>query len=136
MKKYNIFCEVKIVNIILIILGLGLTIFSVVSKGKLDYTSLIITILLILILLKDVVRYKNIKNNGKLIKNAKYKIVTLNNNKKVLRVEYKEKDKPVVLTGRITFKYIEDSGTTDLLKIQMNFMHLDLQNNFIISIIM
>lgn len=115
MKKYNIFCEVKIVNIILIILGLGLTIFSVVSKGKLDYTSLIITILLILILLKDVVRYKNIKNNGKLIKNAKYKIVTLNNNKKVLRVEYKEKDKPVVLTGRITFKYIEDSGTTDLL---------------------
>lgn len=115
MKKYNIFCEVKIVNIILIILGLGLTIFSVVSQGKLDYTSLIITILLILILLKDVVRYKNIKNNGKLIKNAKYKIVTLNNNKKVLRVEYKEKDKPVVLTGRITFKYIEDSGTTDLL---------------------
>lgn len=115
MKKYNIFCELKIVNIILIILGLGLTIFSVVSQGKLDYTSLIITILLILILLKDVVRYKNIKNNGKLIKNAKYKIVTLNNNKKVLRVEYKEKDKPVVLTGRITFKYIEDSGTTDLL---------------------
>lgn len=115
MKKYNIFCEIKIVNIILIILGLGLTIFSVVSQGKLDYTSLIITILLILILLKDVVRYKNIKNNGKLIKNAKYKIVTLNNNKKVLRVEYKEKDKPVVLTGRITFKYIEDSGTTDLL---------------------
>lgn len=115
MKKYNIFCEVKIVNIILIILGLGLTIFSVVSQGKLDYTSLIITILLILILLKDVVRYKNIKNNGKLIKNAKYKIVTLNNNKKVLRVEYKEKDKPVVLTGRVTFKYIQDSGTTDLL---------------------
>ncbi|MDD5865371.1 MAG: hypothetical protein PUD07_02630 [bacterium] len=115
MKKYNIFYEVKIVNIILIILGLGLTIFSVVSQGKLDYTSLIITILLILILLKDVVRYKNIKNNGKLIKNAKYKIVTLNNNKKVLRVEYKEKDKPIVLTGRITFKYIEDSGTTDLL---------------------
>ena len=115
MKKYNIFCELKIINIILIILGLGLTIFSVVSQGKLDYTSLIITILLILILLKDVVRYKNIKNNGKLIKNAKYKIVTLNNNKKVLRVEYKEKDKPVVLTGRITFKYIEDSGTTDLL---------------------
>lgn len=115
MKKYNIFCEIKIVNIILIILGLGLTIFSVVSQGKLDYTSLIITILLILILLKDVVRYKNIKNSGKLIKNAKYKIVTLNNNKKVLRVEYKEKGKPVVLTGRITFKYIEDSGTTDLL---------------------
>lgn len=115
MKKYNIFCEIKIVNIILIILGLGLTIFSVVSQGKLDYTSLIITILLILILLKDVVRYKNIKNNGKLIKNAKYKIVTLNNNKKVLRVEYKEKDKPVVLTGKTTFKYIEDSGTTDLL---------------------
>ena len=115
MKKYNIFCEIKIVNIILIILGLGLTIFSVVSHGKLDYTSLIITILLILILLKDVVRYKNIKNNGKLIKNAKYKIVTLNNNKKVLRVEYKEKDKPVVLTGRITFKYIELIGTTDLL---------------------
>ena len=115
MKKYNIFYEVKIVNIILIILGLGLTIFSVVSQGKLDYTSLIITILLILILLKDVVRYKNIKNNGKLIKNAKYKIVTLNNNKKVLRVEYKEKDKPVVLTGRITFKYSELIGTTDLL---------------------
>lgn len=115
MKKYNIFCEIKIVNIILIILGLGLTIFSVVSQGKLDYTSLIITILLILILLKDVVRYKNIKNNGKLIKNAKYKIVTLNNNKKVLRVEYKEKDKPVVLTGRITFKYSELIGTTDLL---------------------
>ena len=115
MKKYNIFCEIKIINIILIILGLGLTIFSVVSQGKLDYTSLIITILLILILLKDVVRYKNIKNNGKLIKNAKYKIVTLNNNKKVLRVEYKEKDKPVVLTGRITFKYSELIGTTDLL---------------------
>ena len=49
------------------------------------------------------------------VKNAKYKIVTLNDNKKVLRVEYKEKDKPVVLTGKITFKYIEDSGTTDLL---------------------
>ncbi|MGN1379404.1 MAG: hypothetical protein ACI4XR_03290 [Bacilli bacterium] len=115
MKKYNVFCEVKKTNIILIILGIGLVIYSIFMEDKIDYTFLILTILLIAIFVKDVVRYKNIKNNGKLIKNAKYKIVTLNNNKKVLRVEYKEKDKPVVLTGKITFKYIEDSGTTDLL---------------------
>ena len=47
MKKYNIFSEVKISNIILIILGIGLCIISLAIDEKFHFTYLILTLLLI-----------------------------------------------------------------------------------------
>ena len=78
MKKYNIFSEVKISNIILIILGIGLCIMSLAIDEKFHFTYLILTLLLISIFIRDLRKYFNLKNNGKLIKNANYKIIYQN----------------------------------------------------------
>ena len=82
MKKYNIFSEVKISNIILIILGIGLCIMSLATDEKFHFTYLILTLLLISIFIRDLRKYFNLKNNGKLIKNANYKIIYQNGIKK------------------------------------------------------
>ena len=41
MKKYNVFCEIKISNIILIILGISLCVMSLIIDEKFHYTYLI-----------------------------------------------------------------------------------------------
>ena len=89
MKKYNIFSEVKISNIILIILGIGLCIMSLATDEKFHFTYLILTLLLISIFIRDLRKYFNLKNNGKLIKNANYKII-YQNGKNYLKVFYKD----------------------------------------------
>ena len=59
MKKYNIFSEVKISNIILIILGIGLCIMSLANDEKFHFTYLILTLLLISIFIRDLRKYFN-----------------------------------------------------------------------------
>lgn len=114
MKKYNIFSEVKISNIILIILGIGLCIMSLIVDEKFHFTYLILTILLLAILVRDLKKYFNLKNNGKLIKNANYKII-YQNGKNYLKVFYKDNNLDYELTGKLTFKSKEKSGKTDIL---------------------
>ena len=62
MKKYNIFSEVKISNIILIILGIGLCIMSLAIDEKFRFTYLILTLLLISIFIRDLRKYFNFKD--------------------------------------------------------------------------
>ena len=62
MKKYNIFSEVKISNIILIILGIGLCIMSLAIDEKFHFTYLILTLLLISIFIRDLRKYFNFKD--------------------------------------------------------------------------
>ena len=112
MKKYNILSEVKISNIILIILGIGLCIMSLAIDEKFHFTYLILTILLLAILVRDLKKYFNLKNNGKLIKNANYKII-YQNGKNYLKVFYKDNNLDYELTGKLTCK--EKSGKTDIL---------------------
>ena len=114
MKKYNIFSEVKISNIILIILGIGLCIMSLATDEKFHFTYLILTLLLISIFIRDLRKYFNLKNNGKLIKNANYKII-YQNGKNYLKVFYKDNNLDYELTGKLTFKSKEKSGKTDIL---------------------
>ena len=114
MKKYNIFSEVKISNIILIILGIGLCIMSLAIDEKFHFTYLILTLLLISIFIRDLRKYFNLKNNGKLIKNANYKII-YQNGKNYLKVFYKDNNLDYELTGKLTFKSKEKSGKTDIL---------------------
>ena len=115
MKKYNIFSEVKISNIILIILGIGLCIMSLIVDEKFHFTYLILTLLLISIFIRDLRKYFNLKNNGKLIKNANYKII-YQNGKNYLKVFYKDNNLDYELTGKLTFKSKEKSGKTDILE--------------------
>lgn len=114
MKKYNIFSEVKISNIILIILGIGLCIISLIVDEKFHFTYLILTLLLISIFIRDLRKYFNLKNNGKLIKNANYKII-YQNGKNYLKVFYKDNNLDYELTGKLTFKSKEKSGKIDIL---------------------
>lgn len=114
MKKYNIFSEVKISNIILIILGIGLCIMSLIVDEKFHFTYLILTLLLISIFIRDLRKYFNLKNNGKLIKNANYKII-YQNGKNYLKVFYKDNNLDYELTGKLIFKSKEKSGKTDIL---------------------
>ena len=114
MKKYNIFSEVKISNIILIILGIGLCIMSLATDEKFHFTYLILTLLLISIFIRDLRKYFNLKNNGKLIKNANYKII-YQNGKNYLKVFYKDNNLDYELTGKLTFKSKEKSGKTYIL---------------------
>ena len=62
MKRYNIFSEVKISNIILIILGIGLCIMSLAIDEKFHFTYLILTLLLITIFIRDLRKYFNFKD--------------------------------------------------------------------------
>ena len=59
-------------------------------------------------------KYFNLKNNGKLIKNANYKII-YQNGKNYLKVFYKDNNLDYELTGKLTFKSKEKSGKTDIL---------------------
>lgn len=114
MKKYNVFCEVKISNIILIIFGIALCVVSIVIDKKLNYTFLILTLLLVMIFARDLKKYLNLKKYGKLIKGAKYKIV-VQNGKKALMVEYKDNNFPYEIIGKLPYKFKEKTGKTDIL---------------------
>lgn len=114
MKKYNVFCEIKISNIILIILGISLCVMSLIIDEKFHYTYLILTILLIIIFIRDFRKYLNLKKYGKIIKNVNY-IVTSQNGRKVLKIMYKDNNMDYVLYGKLTSKFKSKSGKTNIL---------------------
>lgn len=114
MKKYNVFCEIKISNIILIILGISLCVMSLIIDEKFHYTYLILTILLIIIFIRDFRKYLNLKKYGKIIKNANY-IITSQNGRKVLKIMYKDNNIDYVLYGKLTSKFKSKSGKTNIL---------------------
>lgn len=87
---------------------------SLVIDEKFHFTYLILTLLLISIFIRDLRKYFNLKNNGKLIKNANYKII-YQNGKNYLKVFYKDNNLDYELTGKLTFKSKEKSGKTDIL---------------------
>ncbi len=106
-NKYNVFCEVKIANIILIILGIGLCIVSLFTDDKFNYSSLMITLLLVAMFVKNLKKYLNLKKHGKLLKNIKFKIT--NRNEITLYVNNK------TIKGNLTFKTKIKEGLTDVI---------------------
>ena len=114
MKKYNVFCEIKISNIILIILGISLCVMSLIIDEKFHYTYLILTILLIIIFIRDFRKYLNLKKYGKIIKNANY-MITSQNGRKVLKIMYKDNNIDYELYGKLTSKFKSKSGKTNIL---------------------
>lgn len=114
MKKYNVFCEIKISNIILIILGISLCVMSLIIDEKFHYTYLILTILLIIIFIRDFRKYLNLKKFGKIIKNANY-MITSQNGRKVLKLMYTDNNMDYELYGKLTSKFKSKSGKTNIL---------------------
>ena len=114
MKKYNVFCEIKISNIILIILGISLCVMSLIIDEKFHYTYLILTILLIIIFIRDFRKYLNLKKYGKIIKNANY-MITSQNGRKVLKLLYTDNNIDYELYGKLTSKFKSKSGKTNIL---------------------
>lgn len=114
MKKYNVFCEIKISNIILIILGISLCVMSLIIDEKFHYTYLILTILLIIIFIRDFRKYLNLKKYGKIIKNANY-MITSQNGRKVLKLMYADNNIDYELYGKLTSKFKSKSGKTNIL---------------------
>ena len=114
MKKYNVFCEIKISNIILIILGISLCVMSLIIDEKFHYTYLILTILLIIIFIRDFRKYLNLKKYGKIIKNANY-MITSQNGRKVLKLMYIDNNMDYELYGKLTSKFKSKSGKTNIL---------------------
>ncbi len=114
MKKYNVFCEIKISNIILIILGISLCVMSLIIDEKFHYTYLILTILLIIIFIRDFRKYLNLKKYGKIIKNANY-MITSQNGRKVLKLMYTDNNIDYELYGKLTSKFKSKSGKTNIL---------------------
>lgn len=114
MKKYNVFCEIKISNIILIILGISLCVMSLIIDEKFHYTYLILTILLIIIFIRNFRKYLNLKKYGKIIKNANY-MITSQNGRKVLKLMYTDNNMDYELYGKLTSKFKSKSGKTNIL---------------------
>ena len=114
MKKYNVFCEIKISNIILIILGISLCVMSLIIDEKFHYTYLILTILLIIIFIRDFRKYLNLKKYGKIIKNANY-MITSQNGRKVLKLMYTDNNMDYELYGKLTSKFKSKFGKTNIL---------------------
>lgn len=114
MKKYNVFCKIKISNIILIILGISLCVMSLIIDEKFHYTYLILTILLIIIFIRDFRKYLNLKKYGKIIKNVNY-MITSQNGRKVLKLMYTDNNMDYELYGKLTSKFKSKSGKTNIL---------------------
>ena len=73
-------------------------------------------LLLILIFVKDLRKYLNIKKYGIEVKDANFKIVTLNNNRKVLKIHFNYKrDNKLVMITQQTYLF-KAFGDTDAIR--------------------
>lgn len=114
---YNIWCEVKKINVILVVVGIILTIMPIFIDAKYDYSVLLITILLIIWLLKDILKYLSLKKHGVLIENVSYDLKIIKDNEKVLIVNYQLNDGNVVQLFKKKREWGNtlDNGTTKIL---------------------
>ena len=131
---FNIWCKVKKINIFLVVFGLIFSVGSIFIDEKYDYKSLILTILLVLYLLKDIIKYLSLKKNGKLIENIPYTLKELNNNEKLLTITYRLNNSKIVeFHKRIkSNNNIKENGTTNILIDNNNYYNyyiFDKKNN-------
>ena len=87
---------------------------SLIIDEKFHYTYLILTILLIIIFIRDFRKYLNLKKYGKIIKNANY-MITSQNGRKVLKLMYTDNNIDYELYGKLTSKFKSKSGKTNIL---------------------
>ena len=114
---YNIWCEVKMSNIVLSVLGIFFSIGSFFIDSKYDYTILIITLLSIAYLLNRVFKYLSLKKHGTLIQNIPYEFKEINNKEKVLIINYQfDNDNSIQLfKKKLDWGNVNSTGTTNIL---------------------
>lgn len=108
---YNIWCEVKRTNVVLVIVGFIFSISSLFIDEKYDYAVIIVTILLCVYLLKSILKYLSLKKNGILIENVSYEL-----DGNTLIVNYHVEDKKIKLfRKKENCGDIPSHGTTNIL---------------------
>ena len=114
---YNVWCEVKKSNIILIVIGMIVVIMDFYMNGKCDYYFLIIVLLLIAYLVKCILKYLSLKKHGILIENVSYEFKEIKNNEKVLVVSHKLDDGNYIqlFKKKKNWENVSKIGTTKLL---------------------
>ena len=86
---YNIWCEVKKINIVLVVIGVIMTVISFfIDKQSEAIILLILTLALIIVLLKSIAKYNSLKKNGVLLNDMPYRFENISNNEKVMIVEF------------------------------------------------
>ena len=86
---YNVWCEVKKINIVLVIIGIIMTAISFfIDRTSETIFLLILTLALIFTLLKSISKYNSLKRNGILLNNIPYSFESISNNEKVMIVEF------------------------------------------------
>ena len=114
---YNIWCEVKKENIVLIIAGVIMTTISFFIDSNTETIFLfIITLALILTLLKSISKYNSLKKNGILLNNLPYHFENISNNEKVMIVEFEYQGNHYKLfKQQIKWNSIPDNGVTNVI---------------------
>lgn len=114
---YNIWCEVKKLNIVLIIIGIIMTIISFFDFDIYETISLlIITLALILTFFKSVMKYMSLKKNGVLLSNILYYFENISNNEKVMFLEFEyQNQKYKLFKKRRNWDNILDNGVTSVI---------------------
>ena len=114
---YNIWCEVKKSNIVLVVLGICFSIGSLFIDSKYDYMTLICTLLVTAYLLKCIFKYLSLKKHGTLIQNIPYEFKQINDKEKVLIVNYQlNNDNSIQLfKKKLNWGNANPTGTTNVL---------------------
>ena len=114
---YNIWCEVKKVNIVLIIVGVIMTTISLFIDSTTETIFLfIVTLALILTLLKSISKYNSLKKNGILLNNLPYHFENISNDEKVMIVEFEHQGNHYKLFKKQkNWNSIPDNGVTNVI---------------------
>jgi c-di-AMP phosphodiesterase-like protein len=114
---YNIWCEVKKENIVLVVIGIVMTIISFfVDKTSETIFLLILTLALIFTLLKSISKYNSLKKNGVLLNNLPYHFENISNNEKVMIVEFEYQGNNYKLFKKQkNWNGIPDNGVTNVI---------------------
>ena len=114
---YNIWCEVKKANIVLVVIGIVMTIISFfVDKTSETIFLLILTLALIFVLLKSITKYNALKKNGVLLNNLPYHFKSISNNEKVMIIEFEYQGNHYKLFKKQkNWNSIPDNGVTNVI---------------------
>ena len=114
---YNIWCEVKKANIVLVVIGIVMTIISFfVDKTSETIFLLILTLALIFVLLKSITKYNALKKNGVLLNNLPYHFESISNNEKVMIIEFEYQGNHYKLFKKQkNWNSIPDNGVTNVI---------------------
>lgn len=114
---YNIWCEVKKENIVLVIIGIIMTSISFFIDTKIETLFLfIITLLLILYLIKSILKFLSLKKNGIVLNNVPYHFENLNDKEKVMIVEIEYQNAQYKLFKKqMNWNNVPDNGMTNVI---------------------